>query len=340
MVIDYHTHFVPPDCLDFEVVTAQGSVHGWKVDTATGEMRVEGRMRRLGAAGDQPWGDAPDNPLWSLERRLEDMDRTGIDVQALSVPPYMSLHEVAADDAWRMSRRANVGMAAAIAGHPRFVGFATVPIQDPPVAARELVYAVEKLGLGGVQLLSQVKGTGLDDPRLAIFWKTVEELDVPVFIHPANSLDPLTKRYYLVNLIGNPTETAQATAHLIFGGVIDRFPGIRFVLAHAGGTTPWLLGRWRHGIDVIPELGILRGPLSDYLRSFWFDTVVHDPAAVEHMVHSLGLQVVVGTDYPFDMGDLDPLATLNAAAGLDESRRAGIAATNLFRPETELPARS
>jgi aminocarboxymuconate-semialdehyde decarboxylase len=338
MVIDYHSHFVPPDCLDFEVVTAEGSVHGWAMDTKTGEMRVEGRMRKLGAVGDQPWGAAGDNPLWSLERRLEDMDRTGVDVQALSVPPYMSLHEVSADDGWKMSRRANAGMSAAIAGHQRFVGFATVPLQDPPIAARELEYAVDKLGLGGVQILSQVNGRGLDDPRLAIFWKTVSELDVPVFVHPANSLDPLTKRYYLVNLIGNPTETAQATAHLIFGGVVERFPKIRFVLAHAGGTVPWLLGRWRHGVDVIPELGILNGPLSDYLRSFWFDTVVHDPASIEFMVRSLELQVVLGTDYPFDMGDLDPVAMLAGVMGLDEAARAAIAGANLLRPGTELPA--
>jgi aminocarboxymuconate-semialdehyde decarboxylase len=330
MVVDYHTHFVPPDCLAFEVVTAQGTTHGHHYDLENGEMRVEGRMRKLGAATDQPWGDAADNPLWTPERRLEHMDRTGIDVQALSVPPYMALHEVAADDAWRMARRANAGMAAAIAGHERFVGFATVPIQDPPVAARELVYAVEKLGLGGVQLLSRVRDRGLDDPRLAVLWKTIEELDVPVFIHPANSLDPLSKRYYLVNLIGNPTETAQATGHLIFGGVIDRFPGIRFVLAHAGGTVPWLLGRWRHGIDVIPELKILRGPLDDYLKAFWFDTVVHDPAAIAFMVRSLGLQVCVGTDYPYDMGDLDPLPAVEQS-GLDEAERAAISGANLLR---------
>jgi len=205
------------------------------------------------------------------------------------------------------------------------------------VAARELEYAVGTLGLGGVQVLSQINGGGLDDPRLAIFWKTVAELDVPVFIHPANSLDPLTRRYYLVNLVGNPTETAQATAHLIFGGVIDRFPTVRFVLAHAGGTTPRLLGRWGHGVEVIPELGILTRPLKDYLRSFYFDSCVHDPALVRVMVRELGLQVVVGTDYPFDMGDLEPRSTL-VASGLDERELAAIEAANLFATGTNLPA--
>jgi aminocarboxymuconate-semialdehyde decarboxylase len=329
VVIDYHTHFVPPDCQDFEAV-AGGTVYGSRTDTVTGEMWVDGRLRRLGAAGDQPWGVAADNPLWSVARRIEDMDRTGVDMQALSVPPYMCLYEAPADVAWKLSRRANAGMAAAIGGERRFVGFATVPLQDPPVAARELEYAVGSLGLGGVQILTRIGKRGLDDPRLAVFWKAVTELDIPVFLHPANTLDPLQRRYYLSNLIGNPTETAVATAHLIFGGVIDRFPSLRFVLAHAGGTVPALLGRWVHGSEVIPELEILQRPVRDYLPSFWFDTVAHDPAFIELMLRPLGLQMVVGTDYPFDMGDLDPLRTLDAVPGLTPERRAEITGANLF----------
>jgi aminocarboxymuconate-semialdehyde decarboxylase len=336
MVIDYHSHFVPPDCLDFEV-SANGVVRGSRTDTATGEMWVDGRLRRLGAAGDQPWGEAVDNPLWSPERRLEDMDRTGVDVQVMSVPPYMCVYDAPADAAWKLSRRANLGMSAAVRGADRFVGFATVPLQDPPVAARELEYAIETLGLGGVQILTQVgNGRGLDDPTLAVFWKAVADLDVPVFIHPANTLDPHAKRYYLNNLVGNPTETALATAHLVYGGVLDRFPSLRFVLAHAGGTVPALLGRWRHGTDVIPELGTLARPLDDYLSSFWFDTVAHEPKLLDFMLDSLGLQLVVGTDYPFDMGDLDPLRTLAAVPGLSEENRREIAGCNLFRAHTRL----
>lgn len=336
MIIDYHSHFCPPNCLVLEATSPDGRTQGWYMNPATGEMRVEGRMRRLGSAADQPWGLDAENPLWSLERRVADMDAAGVDVQALSVPPYLCLYEAQADQAWKLSRQANEGMAEAVSGHPRFVGMATVPLQDPPVAARELQYAVGTLGLAGVEVLSRVGSRTLDDPAMTVFWKAVADLDVPVFLHPANTRDPHARPYYLVNIVGNPTETALGAAHLIFGGVLDRFPGLRIVLAHAGGTLPMLLGRWRHGSEVIPELGILAKPIDAYMSNFWFDTVAHDPAMIEFMIRSLGLKMCVGTDYPFDMGDLTPARTLAAIPALSEEQRAAIGATNLFPSRVRL----
>lgn len=335
MVIDYHSHFIPPDCHEFEVTTSLGQTAGSHVDLATGEMRVDGRLRRLGEAADQPWALDNDNPLWTLARRVQYMDAAGIDVQVLSLPPYMCLYDGPLTQTWKLARHANEQMGEAVKENSRFAGFATAPMQDPPLAAKELRHAVVRLGLSGIQVLSQVGGRSLDDPEFTVFWKAVADLGVPVFIHPLTTSDRHQRRYYLSNLVGNPTETALAAAHLIFGGVLDRFPQLRFVLAHGGGSLPGLFGRWMHGSREIPELGILPRPLETYLANFYFDTITHDARVLDFLIRMVGVdQVVVGTDYPYDMGDLHPLDSLAAASILDDEQRQQITGRQLLARPT------
>ncbi len=331
--IDYHAHFIPPECADAEAVTDGGRRIGSRRDLEAGEVWIEGRLRQLGTVGFQPWMQPSPNPLWMLSERVAFLDAAGIARQVLSVPPYLCLYEARPDDTWRLARRLNEAMARATAGHPRFVGFATVPLQEPQTAALELRFAVEQLSLAGVEILTHVGGRHLDEPEFAAFWAAVSELDVPVFLHPHTPPDPARwRRYYMSNLLGNPTETALAVGHLIFGGVIDRFPNLRFVLAHAGGSLPSVFGRWEHGVRELAELRVLQKPLRTYLKSFYLDTVAHDAKNLEFVIRFAGPEnVVIGTDYPYDMGDLQPLKSLSAVPRLGEAALTTIADNVLFK---------
>lgn len=330
--IDYHSHFIPPDCLQLEYVTERGPKVGLRHDPSSGETWMGGRLRRLGRSAEQPWMLLDDGPLTNISIRENYLDNARIDLQVISPPPYLCLYEIPAGEGWRVTRKINEGIAKAIQGSKRFKGFAAVPLQDPVVAAREAEYAVTQLGLSGVEILTHINGRNLDEPNLSVFWDTVADLGVPIFIHPHAPTDgPRQSRYYMINLIGNPTEVTLAFAHLIFGGVLDRFPKLRFILAHAGGSIPSVFGRWAHGISRIPELRMIRKPLKDYLKYFYFDTVAHDPEILKAMLTLASPeQVVLGTDYPYEMGDWDPVNTLKKVAGLGEPDRDKIAVRNLL----------
>jgi aminocarboxymuconate-semialdehyde decarboxylase len=333
MIIDYHSHFIPPECMDFEI-TAQsiGRKVGWRYSRETGEIWINGKIRRLGEVAGQAWLLNDESPLWNVSARLPDMNRACIQKQVVSVPPYLCLYELDTGDGWRASRLLNEGIARGIEGADRFIGFATVPLQAPAVAARELEYAVTKLGLRGVEILTHVNGRNLDDISFLPFWEAVAGLNAPVFIHPHAPTDAKRlDRYYFINLLGNPFETATACAHLIFGGVLDRYPGLRFILSHAGGVAPFIFGRWEHGQTCIPECRTPKEPIEYYLKNFYFDTITHRTVALQFLIEMAGAeQVVFGTDYPYDMGDWDPAGSLKKISGLTDSDYDQIANQYLF----------
>lgn len=246
---------------------------------------------------------------FDIARRLKDMDATGVDVHVLSATPQTYLYNQEAALAATLAAIQNDQMAKHIKAHPdRFMGIATLPLQDPKRAADELRRAMTKLGLNGSMFASNIMGKNLDDPSFEPVWATAEELGAFMFVHPNNvaGADRL-KSYYLQNLIGNPLDTTIAAACLYFGGVLDRHPKLKFMLAHGGGFTPYQAARWQHGWKVRPEpkKNISKQP-ADIAKRFYYDTILHSDKTLEAMIGLVGADnVLLGSDYPYDMAMLD-----------------------------------
>jgi aminocarboxymuconate-semialdehyde decarboxylase len=270
--------------------------------------------------------------LTQVEARLADMDAMGVDVQVISPSPSQYYYWADPDLAREVVKTQNEHVAETCARYPdRLVGLGTVALQHPQLAAAQLRDAMQRLGLKGVEISTAVNEKELGSAELAPFWSAAEELGAVVFIHPfGTTLGKRLSAYYLSNLIGQPLETTIALSHLIFGGVLDRHPGLKIVAAHGGGYLPSYCGRSNHGHAVRPEARAQasRAPV-DYLRRIWFDTLVYEPQALRHLIDVVGVsQLVVGTDYPFDMGHEDPRGLIAATGGLSEQDRAAILGGN------------
>jgi aminocarboxymuconate-semialdehyde decarboxylase len=270
--------------------------------------------------------------LTRVEARLADMDVMGVDMQVLSPSPSQYYYWADPDLARQIVTVQNEHIADTCARHPdRFVGLGTLALQHPALAAEQLRDAMRRLNLKGVEISTAVNAMELDDAQLTPFWAAAEELGAVIFIHPfGTTLGQRVSSHYLSNIIGQPLETTVALSHLIFGGVLDRHPGLKIVAAHGGGYLPSYCGRSNHGYDVRPEARAdARWRPIDYLRSIWFDTLVYEPNALRHLVDVVGAsQLVVGSDYPFDMGHTDPQGLLAATSGLTDEQRAAILGGN------------
>jgi len=249
---------------------------------------------------------------FDIARRLQDMDATGVDVHVLSATPQTYLYKQEAALGATTSAIQNDQIAKHIAAHPtRFMGIATLPMQDPKLAADELTRAMNKLGLRGAMFASNILGKNLDDPSFEPLWAAAEELGAFMFIHPNNVAGAeRLKSYYLVNLIGNPLDTTIAAACLVFGGVMDRHPRLKVCLAHAGGFMPYQAGRWIHGWRVRPEpkKNIPQEPATIVGR-FLYDTIAHSDESLAFLIERAGAaRVMLGSDYPYDMAMMDCVA--------------------------------
>jgi aminocarboxymuconate-semialdehyde decarboxylase len=242
-----------------------------------------------------------------LERRLADMDAAEVDVQVLSNTPQTFLYDQDPGQTAATSALQNDQIATLVKARPdRFMGMATLPMQDPDRAIAELRRAVKTLGLVGAQIGSHIEGKNLDDPGLAPFWAAVAELDAFIMIHPTKPAGgPRNKNYYLTNLIGNPLETTIAAASLVFGGVMEKYPNLKILLVHGGGYVPYQYGRWSHGYEVRGEpKQFLKVDPEASVRRFYYDTITHGKPALEYLVSLMGAsRIVLGSDYPYDMGN-------------------------------------
>jgi len=297
MKIDVHAHYIPETCLELQ--------------------------------GEGPEPASLVGDITNLDKRLADMDAMGVDIQIMS--PWLGFLSRDLPTAVRH----NDAMAQTVQSHPgRLLGLAAVPLHTPPQAAAELERAVKTLGLRGVEIGSNIDGQNLDHPSLAPFYAKLQELDVPVFIHPVNvlGLDRLGG-YYLRNLLGNPTDTAVAAASLIFGGVLKEFPRLKFYLAHGGGSCAFVRGRWDHGWKARPEAKLhIQRPPSEYFKLLYFDTLTHSGPALNYLAETAGAErVMLGTDYPFDMGDYHPVNTIASLPHLSDAQRELIYGGNASR---------
>jgi aminocarboxymuconate-semialdehyde decarboxylase len=295
--IDTHTHVLTPETA--ALLTKAGvKVTITPDDADNAALDVGGTVYRPFPTGG-----------FDIARRLRDMDAMGVDVQVLSATPQTYLYNQDASLGAAAAAIQNDQIAKLVKENPqRFMGIATLPMQAPEKAADELRRAMTKLGLRGTMFASNIMGKNLDDPGFEPVWATAEELGAFVFIHPNNvaGADRM-KSYYLNNLIGNPLDTTIGAACLYFGGVMDRHPKLTVVLAHGGGFTPYQAARWEHGWQVRPEpkRNISRQPVN-IAKRFYYDTILHSAPVLEFMIGHVGAdRVMLGSDYPYDMGMMD-----------------------------------
>jgi len=313
-VVDLHNHIVTEDVVAF--LAREGA----RLATRIVETR-EGRFAQIGDAAVRPLHARMCDPA----ARLADMDRLGVDVQAVSCTPFVLYADAPADLAGAVAQANNDSLAAVARAYPeRFAPLASVPLQAPEAAARELERAAA-LGLRGVEIPARAGGLDLDSPRLEPFWSAAEVLALPVCIHPFEaSPHGAFARYALSPLVGNLFDTGLAASLLVLGGVLERHPRLRIVLYHGGGTFAALLARIEKGYELIPETR--RGapkPPSAYLDHFWLDTVTFDAGWLGYLVGRFGARkVVLGSDYPLPLGPRDPVADVRALGLAREDERA------------------
>ncbi len=273
--------------------------------------------------------------ITGYDKRLAELDAMGIDFQLIMPPPHQCYYTVPLELAVKATRMVNDAMAEFVAGHPkRFAALGSVPMTDAREAVSELERGMRTLGLKGVQILTNVAGKELSDPQFAPFWKKAEELGALVLIHPNGFTHAeRLRRFYFNNVIGNPLDTAIALHYLIFDGVLERHPNLKLIAVHGGGYLGAYSGRIDHVWGARSDgHGSLPHPPTTYLKRIYVDTVVFTPHQLAALVDLFGADhVLMGTDYPFDMADYDPIEHIASTPGLDDITKAALAGGNAKR---------
>ncbi|HEU4321070.1 MAG TPA: amidohydrolase family protein [Acidimicrobiia bacterium] len=326
MVYDVHAHCIPPE---FRVwLESSGPDVGLEiVDQGRGTcVRFNGQFTTAPLRDD----------LGDVGTRVEAMDRMGVTKQLLAGWVDLAGYDLEPSRGATYARAHNDALAEHASSIPdRFLSLATVPLQDPSAAAGELARAMSELGMVGAQIATTVGTDWVDQRPLDEFWEAATELGALIVLHP---MAPLTgvdlDRYFMSNAVGRPAETTICLAGLIFSGVFDRHPSLALCAVHGGGFAPYQVGRMNRAYLAKPELAgkqISKLP-GDYLSNLYFDTVVHDPDVLRFLIDSFGADhVMLGTDYPFEMGDDDPVALVDSVPGITTEEREAILTGNVER---------
>ena len=322
-VINVHSHIVPP-CF-WEANDREGHWYGASLFTRDGAEYISATNRIAGPI-DEKWRFTP-------EERIAFMDGQGVDVHVLSVAPYLTNYHLDADAGLASARELNDQIAQfAQAAPERFIGLATVPMQETGAAVAELERAMQDLGLAGVELNTNMEGHNWDEERFQPFFAAAERLGAFLFFHPHNPAGAdRAGRYYLSNLINFPVDTTIAIASFIFGGVLDKHPGLKLCFAHGGGYACFGIGRMDFGAQVRPEPKVngIKGVPSDYLRHLYYDSITHGDESLKYLIDRVGAdRVMLGDDFPFDMGPPDPVGWLNSLHCLNEFEKRRVLGEN------------
>jgi aminocarboxymuconate-semialdehyde decarboxylase len=323
VVIDTHAHYVPTRVVP--EIQRNGGRYGVKV-----ELTAEDRPKyTVGGFVARPvrW------ELSDFAARKQGLSKEGVDRQVQG--PWMDLtgYPLPAEEGARWTRLQNEGLHEEIhasSSADAWVGLAGLPMQDPARAAAELEHAVSRLGFRGAMIATNVDGINYDEPRFDPVWRAAVQARVPIVLHPFNTVAPdRLGKYFLSNSLGNPFDTTIAAASMIYGGVCDRFPELKVLLVHAGGFLPWIIGRLEQSHRHAPAgKGKMARPPMEYLKWFFYDTIIFHPPMLKFLVDVVGAdRVVLGSDDPFDMQDFD-MTKIVKAAGLSAADQSKILETN------------
>ncbi|HZK88915.1 MAG TPA: amidohydrolase family protein, partial [Stellaceae bacterium] len=323
--IDIHCHLLTPKA--DEMVAAAGLSMDWQprhqfANEATREVnREQARRTRV--------------QFTSIEQWLADMDLMGIDIQAISPSPRQTYYGADADLGLAVSKTINDFIASLCGKYPdRFTGLGTIPFQAPELAVKELERCKKELGFRGIEIMTHVAGQDLSDPKFRPIFARAEELGMLLFMHSDGFTE--ARRFhdhYFANVIGNPLDTTIATHHLIFGGVLRDLPNLKLCLSHGGGYLPAYSGRIDHGASARPDCcEHLREMPTTYLKRLYFDALVYTTHQLEYLVKEFGVDhILMGTDYPADMGEIDPIGHIESTKALNDTERAAILGRNAAR---------
>lgn len=297
--IDMHTHIIPRELPDWSLKFGYGSfIHL--------DHHRSGYARMM--QGDKFFREIESN-CWDEVLRIDEYEKYKTQVQVVCTIPVLFSYWAKPQDGLIVSRYLNDHIADVVARYPKnYIGLGTLPMQDTDLAVAELIRCKE-IGLRGIQIGSNVNQVNLHEPIFNPLWAALEELDMCVLIHPWDMMgQDNMKKYWLPWLVGMPAETARAVCSLIFGGVMERFPKIRFNFAHAGGSFLPTLGRIEHGYNCRPDLVAIDNPINprSYVGKFWVDSATHDNELFRFVLNMQGSKkITLGTDYPFPLGDLE-----------------------------------
>ena len=298
--IDTHAHVLPRDWPD--LAARYGDNRFPSIDHSDGRHRIykDGQFFR------EIWPKT-----WDAHARIDDYERFDVSVQVVSTVPVMFCYWAPGEQALVLHRTLNEHSADLVREHPRhYLGLGTVPLQSPKLAIEEARRCVKDLGLQGVQIGSHVGDWNLDAPELFEFFAACEEMDVSLLVHPWDMMGAASMpKYWLPWLVGMPAEQSRAVCSMIFGGVLERLPRLRVAFAHGGGSFPYTLGRIEHGFKMRPDLVATdnQRPPREYLKRLYFDTCVHDDTALQYLIDTCGAdRLMLGTDYPFPLGEQEP----------------------------------
>lgn len=321
MRVDFHTHIIPEDIPNF--VEKFGGER-WptleKTCSCGANIMVAGKVFR--EVTDQ---------VWSPEKRIKDMDAEGVDIQVLSPIPVTFSYWAEPEAAEEMSQIQNDFIAETVKQYPnRFIGLGTVPLQDIEASIKEMDRCIHKLGLKGIEIGSNINGKNLDDPSFTAFFEMAEKWEVPLFVHPWETLGKeRMPRHNFMYTVGMPSETALAAASLINGGVMEKFPRLKVCFAHGGGSFPYILPRLDQGWKVWPHLRLTSQPPSHYAKNFYFDSLNYDPLNLKYLVDRFGYdKIVMGSDYPFLLREIPPGKVIDDTVQLTEEQKQAILGKN------------
>jgi aminocarboxymuconate-semialdehyde decarboxylase len=321
--IDTHAHYFPESYLD--LIAKHGHRSGTTIskDPAGRTFIQVGLSLRTG----------PITPLFiDLDARLKEMDRQGVKVHILSLTQPM-VYWADDDLGLQLCVAFNDAISAAHVKHPdRLFGFACLPFQNAQLALEELERAAKLPGIRGVYIATVVRDRDLSDRSFFPVYARMEELGLPLFLHPMMINNERMKQYYLINLCGNPFETALAASHLIYGGVLDAFPKFEISLPHAGGVLPILRGRLDRGFYTRNECKTIPRPPSEYLKRFTYDTISYDAEILQDLVDLVGAdRIMMGSDYCFDIAYEEPVKIVTEMKTLSDEQKQMILGGNAIK---------